>query len=56
MKLRPKLKVEDQKKMPLFVSDGEDMVFCDMQIYNELLEKTKNFTVVLDINLIFEKF
>ncbi len=39
-------------KIPVYVSDGDDMVFCDTRVYEELLEKTNNFTIPINANLI----
>lgn len=52
--MRAKMTTEQKNKIPLFVSDGDDMVFCDNRVYQELLEKSNNFTTVLEVMLIFE--
>ncbi len=54
--MRGKMTIEKKNRIPLFISDGDDMVFCDNNVYKELLEKTDNFTKIIDVMLIFEPF
>ncbi len=57
-----KLSNEQKKIMPIYISTTEtaqndNFIFCDQEIYQELLKLTKNFTSIetSDIYLIIEE-
>lgn len=48
-------KNNEKNEMPLYISDGDDMVYCDEKIYEELVARSENFTKVIDVNLIIKQ-